>query len=89
MEIDGATIYREDTEIRLLPLPNGLRFSRLTYPLSFKHYSELGLPSGTVAPVAEKFLCSKLVDGRCEVQSSVELVVLVVRNFPWFSSKLA
>ena len=31
----------------------------------------------------------KLVDGRCQVHSSVELVDLAVRNFPWFSPKLA
>ena len=34
-------------------------------------------------------LLAKLVDGRCQVQSPVVLVSLVVRSFPWFSPKLA
>ena len=34
-------------------------------------------------------LFSKLVDGMCLVQFPVALVDLTVRNFPWFSQKLA
>ena len=34
-------------------------------------------------------LCSKLVDGRCQVQTLVPLVDLAVRSFPWFSPKLS
>ena len=34
-------------------------------------------------------LRSKLVDGKCQVQSPVALVDLAVRSFPWFSPKLA
>ena len=30
-----------------------------------------------------------LIDGRCHVHSSVALVDLAVRSFPWFSPKLA
>ena len=32
-------------------------------------------------------LRSKLVEGRCQVQSLVELVNLAVQSFPWFSPK--
>ena len=32
-------------------------------------------------------LLSKLVDGRCQIQSSVEIVNLVVRSFPKFLPK--
>ena len=31
----------------------------------------------------------KLVDGRCQVHSSVKFADLAVRSFPWFSPKLA
>ena len=34
-------------------------------------------------------LRSKLVGGRCQVQTPVVLVDLAVRSFPWFSPKLA
>ena len=34
-------------------------------------------------------LLSKLLDGRCQVQSPVALVCLAAMSFPWFSSKLA
>ena len=33
-------------------------------------------------------LLSKLVDERCQVKSSVVLVDLAVRSFPWFTPKL-
>ena len=44
--------------------------------------AEISLTSGRAV------LPSKLVDGRCRVQSPVEHVDLVFRNCPWFSPKL-
>ena len=35
------------------------------------------------------YLRSKLVDGRCEIQSPVALVDVAVQSFPWFSLKLS
>ena len=45
------------------------------------------LPSGPTEVGA--VLRSNLLDGRCQVKSSVVLVELVVWSFTWFSPKLA
>ena len=39
-------------------------------------------------PVAARFCALKLVDGKCQVLSTIVLVDLPVRSFPWFSPKL-
>ena len=40
-------------------------------------------------PVEQAVMPSKLVDGRCRVQSPVALVDLAVRSFLWFTPKFA
>ena len=39
----------------------------------------------TLRPKPHQWLNSKLVDGRCQVHSSVALVDVAIRSFPWFS----
>ena len=73
-------IYISDTFKTVIKLKNQCRILR---KLFVKILIERSLTSG------DAVLRSKLVDGRCKVQSPIALVDLAVRSFPWFSPKLA